>query len=65
MLVVLVTAASVQDRPGGKAVLARLAARFPGIGLVWVDGGPPTASTNTLVGWVTGQPGLLLQIVKR
>ncbi|WP_344149087.1 IS5 family transposase, partial [Streptomonospora arabica] len=37
VLVVAVTSASVQDRPGGRRVLERLAAAFPSIGLIWAD----------------------------
>jgi transposase len=39
VLVVVVTSAAVQDRPEGRAILARLAAAFPTVGLVWADGG--------------------------
>ena len=39
LLVVMVTSASVQDRHGGKAILDRLAARFPSIALIWADAG--------------------------
>jgi len=35
----MVTAASVQDRDGGRDVLARLRAALPGVSLVWADGG--------------------------
>ena len=65
VLVVAVTAASVQDRPGGKAVLARLAARFPSMALVWADGGYANSIDDGLVGWANDKLGLLLQIVRR
>jgi transposase len=65
LLVVMVTAASVQDRPGGRAILARLAARFPTVGLVWADGGYANSIDNSLVTWAKTKLGLLLQIVKR
>ncbi len=39
LLAVLVTAASVQDNPGGKALIGELAAAHPGIARVWVDAG--------------------------
>jgi transposase len=39
LLVVLVTAASVQDTPGGRAVVAELAARHPSVTRAWVDAG--------------------------
>jgi transposase len=65
LLVVMVTAASVQDRPGGKTVLTRLAARFPTIALVWADGGYANSIDSTLTGWAKDKLGLLLQVVKR
>ena len=39
LLVVLVTAASVQDTPGGRAVVTELAARHCGVTKSWVDAG--------------------------
>jgi hypothetical protein len=39
MLVVMVTSASVQDRPGGRTILERLAVRFPSVGQCGADGG--------------------------
>jgi transposase len=39
LLVVLVTAASVQDRDGGARVLERLRFRMPSQAVVWADGG--------------------------
>ncbi len=65
LLVVMVTAASVQDRPGGRGILHRLAARFPSIALVWADGGYANSVDNTLLTWAKDKLGLLLQIVKR
>lgn len=65
LLVVVVTAASVQDRPGGRAVLSLLAQRFSSIGLVWADGGYANSIDNGLIGWARQKLGLLLQIVKR
>jgi transposase len=65
VLVAAVTAASVQDRPGGRAVLARLAAAFPSVALVWADGGYANAIDAGLVGWAAQELGLLLEIVRR
>jgi transposase len=65
VLVTAVTAASVQDRPGGKAVLAQLAARFPSVGLAWADGGYANEIDNGLVRWAAHDLGLLLEIVRR
>ena len=39
LLVVMVTAASVQDRDGGAAVLERLRFAMPSVALIWADGG--------------------------
>jgi len=39
LLVVMVTAASVQDRDGGARILERLRFRMPGVAVVWADGG--------------------------
>lgn len=65
LLVVVVTAACVQDRPGGRRILQLLATRFPSIALVWADGGYANTIDNTLIGWAKQKLGLLLQIVKR
>jgi transposase len=65
VLVEAVTAASVQDRPGGKAVLAALAARFPTVALVWADGGYANEIDDGLVRWAAQDLGLAVQIVRR
>jgi transposase len=39
LIVVMVTAASVQDRDGGRAVLQRAKMAMPSIAHVWADGG--------------------------
>ncbi len=39
LLVLLVTAASVQDTTGGRDVVSELAARHPGVAKDWVDNG--------------------------
>jgi len=65
ILVVMVTSASVQDRPGGRKILALLAERFPSIALVWADGGYANSIDNGLLAWAKEKLGLLLQIVKR
>ncbi|MEU0837380.1 IS5 family transposase, partial [Streptomyces sp. NPDC005969] len=48
LLVVAVTSASVQDRAGGRAVLAQLAVGFRTISLVWADGGYANSVDSTL-----------------
>ncbi|MPZ83073.1 MAG: IS5 family transposase [Actinophytocola sp.] len=65
LLVVIVTAACVQDRPGGRKILQMLATRFPSIALVWADGGYANKIDNTMIGWSKEKLRLLLQIVKR
>jgi transposase len=65
VLVAMVTAACVQDRPGGKVMLARLAAAFPTVALVWADAGYANSIDAGLVGWARQHLGLLLQIVAR
>ncbi|TFV63632.1 IS5 family transposase [Geodermatophilus sp. DF01-2] len=65
LLVVMVTAASVQDRAGGKAILQRLADRFPTIALVWADGGYANRVDAGLLDWARDKLRLLVAIVKR
>jgi transposase len=61
LLVVLVHSAGLQDREGAKQVLTALVARFPGLQLIWADGG----DAGTLVAWVTTVLQRTLVIVKR
>ena len=65
LLVAMVTSASVQDRPGGKLVLARLGAAFPSIALVWADGGYANSIDDGLLSWAKDKLGLVVQIVRR
>jgi transposase len=46
LLVVVVTAASVQDSVGGKQVLNHLAMAHPSVSVAWVDGGYNNAVVN-------------------
>jgi hypothetical protein len=48
VLVVVVTSAAVQDRPGGRAILAWLARRVPPRRVVWADGGYANRIDNSL-----------------
>lgn len=61
LLVVIVTAASVQDRDGGKLVLGRLKHRFYALRAFWVDGG----YSGTLVDWARQTLNYVLMVVKR
>jgi transposase len=65
LLVVMVTAASVQDRAGGRAILDRLAARFPTIALIWADGGYANRVDAGLLDWARDKLRILIQIVRR
>ncbi|MGX1895606.1 transposase [Streptomyces anulatus] len=65
LLVVAVTSASVQDRVGGRAVLAQLAAGFRTISLVWADGGCANSADSTLLSWAREALGIVVEIVKR
>lgn len=61
LLVVLVTAASVQDRDGARPALAFLREVYERITLVWADGG----YAGKLVAWAKKKLQLMLEIVKR
>jgi transposase len=61
LVVVLVTAASVQDRDGGRGVLARAKMAMPSITLIWADGG----YAGKLVAWVAQRCRILLEIVRK
>lgn len=65
LLVVMVTSASVQDRHGGRAILDRLAARFPSIALIWADAGYANQIDEGLVTWARTAISVVLQIVRR
>jgi transposase len=61
LLVVLVTAASVQDRDGGRYVLARANGAMPSLGLVFADGG----YAGRLVAWTKRWLRLTLEVVRK
>ncbi|MEU1596613.1 IS5 family transposase [Streptomyces sp. NPDC005708] len=61
LLVVLVTAASVQDRDGARPALTFLRELYERITLVWADGG----YAGKLVDWAREKLQLTLEIVKR
>jgi putative transposase len=61
LLIVIVHSAGIQDRAGAKQVLTALVARFPGLQLIWADGG----YAGKLVEWVTTVLQRTLAIVKR
>ena len=57
----MVHAAGLQDRDGAKPALRTLVARFPGLQLIWADGG----YAGKLVAWVATTLQRTLVIVKR
>ena len=57
----MVHSAGIQDRNGAKPVLRTLVARFPGLELIWADGG----YADKLVTWVATVLQRALVIVKR
>ena len=61
ILVIVVTAASVQDRGAARHLLWRLAAGFAHVSLIWGDGG----YAGQLVTWAAGTLHRTVQIVKR
>jgi transposase len=61
LLIVVVHAASIQDRDGAKLVFAKVKHRFPRLRLIWADGG----YAGKLIDYVYYWYSLVLQIVKR
>jgi len=61
LLVVVVHAANVQDRAGAKTVLEKAKWRYPGLKLIWADGG----YAGQLVKWVKTSCRVVLEIIKR
>ncbi|MBB1156104.1 IS5 family transposase [Amycolatopsis dendrobii] len=65
LLGVAVSSASVQDRPGARLLLAGIRARFPLLGLVWVDGGYVNSKDATLVRWAEENENIEIVAVPR
>ncbi|MFF4667871.1 IS5 family transposase [Streptomyces sp. NPDC001282] len=65
LLVVAVTSASVQDRAGGRIVLARLAKGFRTVSLVWADGGYASSVDSKLLSWARDALNIVVEVVKR
>ena len=61
ILSVFVHEANIQDRDGAKMLLSKVIGRFPGLQLIWADGG----YAGKLVEWVKEKCNCLLEIVKR
>ena len=61
MLEVEVPPANIQDRDGAKLVIENLAEQFPGLRLIWADGG----YAGKLVDWVREEAGCEIEIARR
>lgn len=61
LLMIVVTAASVQDRDGAKRVFVKARLRFPRLTKIWADG----AYTGPRSDWLKQLCGWILEIVKR
>ncbi|WP_392481047.1 IS5 family transposase [Nostoc sp. C110] len=61
LLIVVVHAASIQDRDGAKLVLNKIRYSFPKLHLIWADAG----YAGKLVDWVRYFIGCVIEIVKR
>ncbi|MCA1599960.1 MAG: IS5 family transposase [Chloroflexi bacterium] len=61
LLLVVVHAASLQDRQGARVLCLRAKRRYPHVRLIWADGG----YSGRLVPWVGRVCGWVLRIVKR
>jgi len=61
VLMVVVHAASIQDRDGAKLVMAKIVGLFPRLKLIWADGG----YAGQLIEWTRELAGWVLEIVKR
>lgn len=61
LLVVMVTAASVHDTTAARPAIQRLACLFPGVGIIWADGG----YLGKLVTWANTTMRIALTVVKR
>jgi putative transposase len=60
-LVVVVHAANIQDRDGGRLVMEKMGGRFRRLKRIWVDGG----YAGVVVGWARGAFGRIVEIGKR
>lgn len=61
LLIIVVHTANIQDRDGAKKVLEKAQQKFPGLKLIWADGG----YAGKLIDWVKEQCLWVLEIVKR
>jgi len=61
ILVVVVHAANIQDRDGGRLVMEKLGDRFRRLKRIWVDGG----YAGVFVEWTRRTFGRIVEVVKR
>jgi transposase len=61
LVIVMVTAASVQDRDGARPALAAVRSAFPTVSLIWADGG----YAGKLVQWAKQTARIVLEIVRK
>jgi transposase len=59
---VIVHSAAIQDRDGARLVLDKIRESFPGLELVWADGGYNAHQVQAVT---AANPGLRIEIVKR
>ncbi len=65
LLAVARTTASLQDRPGGRAVLTFARPRYSRLAKVWADGGYANVVDTSLVTYAHEELGLQVEIVRR
>ena len=65
LLTVMVTTASLQDRPAGKRLLTAARPRLPRLERVWADGGYANVVDTGLIDYARDHLGLELEIVRR
>jgi len=63
MTTVVVPQAARGYRAGGREILARLAARFPSVALVWADGGHASRIDASLLRWAYDKLKVVVEIV--
>jgi transposase len=65
LLAVAVTASSLQDRPGGRAVLTTTRPWYPRLAKVWADGGCADVVDTGLIDYARDDLGIAVEIVRR
>lgn len=65
LLICHVHSAAVCDRTGAKQVIGWLDEQYPGIGLIWADGGYANTVDDHLIDWTYRHVGVRLEVVRR